>query len=131
MSRFIVSMVMIPISSLLIWVFFMLKSRVKHCTTVIWAECSNYNVYPGKCRAYAAIFRYTWQGVVYEEQSPFTYPKRKFNEQFQIGKQYQIFIDENHPKRCINSKNIPANGYLCLILGIFFWLVYIAVMLGI
>lgn len=105
----------VPIIVLLIAVPIMIKRRTKNCNTVVTASCINYNEYYGikGQRMYAAVFMYTYYGREYQIQSPLSYSKRKIAKKIKVGEKYQIYIDENNPDTCIESKKVPL-GYLLM-----------------
>ena len=108
-----------PCAILMIVVLVMVKSRVANCKTQINAMLTAINSYSSTkgVTMYAPIFRYVYNGNQYEIQSPLTYSKKKIMKKYVTGQPYLIYIDANHPERCIDSKKISVWYYISALAG--------------
>ena len=70
---------------------------------------------------YAPIFKYIFNGREYINQSFQLLSKKKIQE-FIVGKNYNIIINEKKPNKFILDKNIEFTEILILLMGIFFLL---------
>lgn len=105
-----------------------IKIEIRCCDMPVWAtyiSCNTY--YGGKGRyAYAPVFRYTFNGMQYECQSPKSFSSKRLSRRFQAGQYYQIFIDQANPERCVEDKKVPVSYYFSALLGVFLLVFYIA-----
>ena len=108
-----------PCAVLMIVVLVIVKSRAANCKTQINAMLTAINSYPGTngVTMYAPVFRYVYNGNQYEIQSPLTYSKKKIMKKYVTGQPYLIYIDANHPERCIDSKKISVWYYISALAG--------------
>ena len=68
---------------------------------------------------YAPVFKYSFNGKEYINQSFQLLSKKKIQE-FIAGKNYIIIINEEKPSKFILNKNIEFTEILMLLMGIFF-----------
>ena len=68
---------------------------------------------------YAPVFKYSFNGKEYINQSFQLLSKKKIQE-FIAGKNYIIIINEEKPSKFILNKNIEFTEILMLLIGIFF-----------
>lgn len=119
-------------AALLIWgLFFSLLRKRKKCRTPVWAEYIKWNEYCGGrgVKSYAPVFRYTYEGKEYEEQSPVGYSQRRLEKHYQIGQTYRILIDENCPECCMADETLPIGVYLCPFMGIALIIGYLLILM--
>lgn len=119
-------------AALLIWgLFFFLLKKKKKCSMPVWAEYIKWNKYYGGRggNTYAPVFRYTYEGKEYEEQSPVGYSQRRLEKHYQAGQKYKILIDENCPECCMADEPLPIGVYLCPFMGIVLIIGYLLILM--
>lgn len=95
-----------------------IKKRVYDCKMPIEAVCIAIRKYAStKGQAsYVPVFRYVYEGNEYEVQSPLVYSKKTIIK-YIVGQRYTIFIDSEHPRKCIDSKRISVWYYFSGVIG--------------
>lgn len=111
---------------ILILFFIVLRYSKSKCNKKIEATYLKYNSYTstggrGWVTSYAPIFKYIFNGKEYINQSFQLLSKKKIQE-FIVGKNYNIIINEKKPNKFILDKNIEFTEILILLMGIFFLL---------
>jgi Ca2+/Na+ antiporter len=88
--------------------------RTKKCNFEIQAKCIGYRemVRSKGQRNYAPQFAYRYQGTDYNEYSIRTYSRQDLDKMFQLHKQYAIFINPNHPQKCIDKHKRTDGGVI-------------------
>ena len=101
----------------------------ERCTTPIWAVCTGYvlSVTRGVTR-YSPLFEYEYKGRRYRQKS-LTLLKKNELQYYQKGYMHLIWISERFPGICISSKRYTGLDFYVLILGTFFILTSILMML--
>ena len=96
-----------------------IKKRVHDCKTPIEAECVAIRGYASTKgqKSYVPVFRYVYEGNEYEVQSPLMYSKKTIMK-YTTGQQYTIYIDPEHPKKCIDSKKISGWYFFSGVVGV-------------
>ena len=107
----------------LILFFIRLRYLKSKCNKKIDAIYLKYNSYTstgghGWVTNYAPIFKYTFNGKEYINQSFQLLSKEKIQE-FTVNKNYNIIINEKKPSKFILYKNIEFTEILILLMGIF------------
>lgn len=95
-------------------------SKKKKCDTVIQGQfVRNREIISGPITCYFPIFRYNFNGIMYESQV-FDAISKKIAKAF-IGEQvYPIYINSKKPKYIVVSKKINFGDWLTLLMGTFF-----------
>ena len=111
---------------ILILFFIVLRYSKSKCNKKIEATYLKYNSYTstggrGWVTNYAPIFKYIFNGREYINQSFQLLSKKKIQE-FIVGKNYNIIINEKKTNKFILDKNIKFTEILILLMGIFFLL---------
>lgn len=107
----------------LILFFIRLRYLKSKCNRKIDATYLKYNSYTstgghGWVTNYAPIFKYSFNGNEYINQSFQLVSKKKIQE-FIVNKDYTIIINEKKPSKFILNKNIEFTEILILLMGIF------------
>lgn len=99
----------------------------------IVAKCVKYNRYSGGKGpdSYAPVFEYTYGGIRYERQTPAGYPLKEIQFTYQINHSYQIYINEDCPEMCVDTKQLPGVHIFVFLLGMAFLAFYLWLMWGI
>ena len=97
-------------------------SSIFFCKKMIMATYVGFNSYTGGKgqQSHAPVFKYTYEGRSYEEQSAQTESYKLLAKQMMPGSQYNIYIDENMPSRFIMKRKIRISGIVMLLMGVFF-----------
>lgn len=108
----------------LILFFIKLRYSKSKCSKKIEATYLKSNSYTstgghGWVTNYAPVFKYSFNGKEYINQSFQLLSKKKIQE-FIAGKNYIIIINEEKPNKFILNKNIEFTEILMLLIGIFF-----------
>ncbi len=84
-------------------------------------KCNSYTSTGGRgwVTKYAPVFKYSFNGNEYINQSFQLLSKKKIQE-FIVDKSYTIIINEKKPNKFILDKNIEFTEILMLLMGIFF-----------
>lgn len=116
---------------LIMGTFFALLKKRRKCSTPVWAEYIKWNEYYGGRGGYtyAPVFRYTYEGKEYEQQSPVGYSQRRLEKRYQAGQKYKILIDEKCPECCMADEPLPIGTYILPLMGIGFLIAYILVLM--
>ncbi|MBE6806269.1 MAG: hypothetical protein E7526_07175 [Ruminococcaceae bacterium] len=93
--------------------------RYKKCTLIVSAKCISFNT-SGKGHYYSPQFSYNYNGESILMYSFSSYRKRKFNKLFVINNTYDIFINPENPKHCVDKRYFPKITIFVLIFGIIF-----------
>lgn len=116
-EKLIVSALLLPISLIMIVTSIELFVRYKKCTIIVSAKCVSFTT---RGNGYAPQFSYIYNGETILEYSFSSYLKRKFNKLFEINNTYDIFINPENPKYCVDKRYFPKNIIVVLIFGIIF-----------
>ena len=108
-----------PISVVIMGETWIVRMKKQVCNLCVEAKCTNYASYSGGKgqTTYAPIFTYTFDGGEYRSQSPLSYSKKKIAKKYITGQMYQIYINEEYPQDCIDTKKIPLTYYFLEWLG--------------
>ena len=118
-EKLIVSAFLFPISLSMISTSIELYVRYKKCTIIVSAKCVSFET-RGKGQYYAPQFSYNYNGESILTYSFSSYRKRKFNKLFVINNTYDIFINPENPKHCVDKRYFPISTIFVLIFGIIF-----------
>lgn len=111
---------MILVSLLCIYAPIKVIRQAKMCNWLVTARCVRYNRCSGAkgVDSYAPVFQYTYGGIQYERQTPIAYSLKKIQRLYVIGQSYQIYINADCPKICMDTKKIPAIYIVMILVGI-------------
>ena len=117
----------------LILFFIRLRYLKSKCNKKIEATYLKYNSYTstggrGLVTKYAPVFKYNFDGKEYINQSFQLLSKKKIQE-FTVNKNYNIIINEKKPSKFILYKKIEFTEILILLMGIFFLLVVVLIIM--
>ena len=129
-EKLIISAFFFPVGLLMFVTAIELIIRYKKCTVIVSAECVSFNR-SGKGQYYAPQFSYSYNGEAFLTYSFSSYRKRKFNRLFKINNTYDIFINPQNPKYCVDKRYFPKNTIFILIFGIIFLVVGTLVVMAI
>ena len=120
-EKLLLSALFFPISAFLIATCIEHFVRHKKCTVIVSAKCVSFEM-KGRSPFYYYVpqFSYNYNGEAILAYSFASYLKRKFKKLFEIGGTYDIFIDPQNPKHCVDKRCFPMNNIFILILGIIF-----------
>ena len=118
-EKIVISAFFFPISLSIIITSIEHFVRYKKCTIMVSAKCISFNI-SGKGRYYSPQFLYNYNGKTISVYSFSTYLKRKFNKLFEINNTYDIFINPENPKHCVDKRDFPISTIFVLIFGIIF-----------
>lgn len=117
------------IISTILWLFLILffiklrysKSKCNKKIEATYLKCNSYTSTGGRgwVTKYAPVFKYSFNGNEYINQSFQLLSKKKIQE-FIVDKSYTIIINEKKPNKFILDKNIEFTEILMLLMGIFF-----------
>lgn len=110
----------------LILFFIKVRYAKSKCNKKIEATYLKYNSYTstggrGWVINYAPVFKYTFNGKEYINQSFQLISKKKI-QKFIVDRNYTIIVNEKKPNRFVLDKNIEFTEILILLFGIFFLL---------
>ena len=120
-EKLVVSAFLFPISLFMTATSIELFVRYKKCTLIVSAKCVSFEI-RGRSPFYyyAPQFSYNYNGESILMYSSSFYRKRKFNELFVINNTYDIFINPENPKHCVDKRCFPISTIFALIFGIIF-----------
>ena len=120
-EKLVVSAFLFPISLFMTATSIELCVRYKKCTIIVSAKCVSFEM-RGRSPFYyyAPQFSYNYNGETILVYSFSFYRKRKFNELFVINNTYDIFINPENPKHCVDKRCFPISTIFVLIFGIIF-----------
>ncbi len=89
------------------------------CTERIEGIYCGYNTYYGShgVHSYAPVFEYTYDGVLYHEQTAQTVSHRRLTKNMTEGNRYSIYINPKCPSVYILFRRLRASGVVCFIIG--------------
>ena len=119
-EKLIVSALLLPISLFIIVTSIEHFVRYKKCTIIVSAKCVSFEARGRYGYYYAPQFSYNYNGVSILMYSFSSYRKRKFNKLFVINNTYDIFINPENPKHCVDKRYFPISTIFVLIFGIIF-----------
>lgn len=91
------------------------------CSYKISARYTGPQSYTIKGRtSYTPIFSFQYNGVVYSNTSGEVFSKRKLDKKFQIGEEYEIYIDPREPNSFLTNKRIGISWLFWVLLGLLF-----------
>lgn len=92
------------------------------CTERIEGIYCGYNTYYGShgVHSYAPVFEYTYDGVLYHEQTAQTVSRRHLTKNMTEGNRYSIYINPKSPSVYILFRRLRASGVVCLMIGAVF-----------
>lgn len=67
--------------------------------------------------SYTPSFSFEYHGVVYSNTSGEVFSKRKLEKKFQIGEEYEIYIDPKEPNSLLINRRIGISWLFCMLLG--------------
>ena len=118
-EKMCISGTFVPIAIIIMGEGVIVRVKKKVCNVCVEAKCTNYRACPGGKgqTTYAPIFAYTYEGVEYESQSSLSYSKKKIAKKYITGQMYQVYINEEYPQDCIDTKKVPLTYYFLEWLG--------------
>ncbi len=119
-EKLIVSALLLPISLLMIVTSIEHFVRYKKCTFIVSAKCVSFETRGRYGCYYAPQFSYNYSGETILVYSFSSYRKRKFNKLFGINNTYDVFINPENPKQCVDKRYFPKSTIFVLIFGIIF-----------
>ena len=119
-EKLVVSALLLPIGLLMIATSIEHFVRYKKCTIIVSAKCVSFETRGRHGYYYAPQFSYNYNGESILMYSFSSYCKIEFNKLFVINNTYDIFINPENPKHCVDKRCFPISTIFVLILGIIF-----------
>lgn len=94
--------------------------RRNRCSILIQAEYIKCNpISANYVTSYFPVFRFTYNGIVYENQSFDSISKKQYNT-YRLGYLFPVYINPNNPRDIVMNKKFKFTDGLIIIIGLLF-----------
>ncbi len=119
-DRFLFFMVGVTLGGLIIIIAINNLSAIFRCRMEVRGVYCGYRTYSGGKgqHSYAPVFKYTYEGKKYFEQSAQSVAFKLLDQVMTEGEVYTIYVDDQHPNQFVLKKKVQVMDVMMLLFGV-------------